>query len=99
MELFKKIIIYVVTFIVLMIIFFGSLTVTSLIPSSALEKNVIKTSEVYKKEGEKRLVNVLGKKDYIFIFTDALMVNTAYSIDSNHPITSFMLARKNYIPI
>lgn len=98
MELFKKIIIYVVTFIVLMIIFFGSLTVTSLIPSSALEKNVIKTSEVYKKEGEKRLVNVLGKKDYIFIFTDALMVNTAYSIDSNHPITSFMLARKNYIP-
>ena len=98
MELVKSILKYVVTFIVLIVIFFGSLTITSLIPSSALKKNVTKTSEVYKNEGEKRQVNILGKKDQIFIFTDALMVNTAYSIDSKHPITSFILARKNYIP-
>ena len=56
MELVKSILKYVVTFIVLIVIFFGSLTITSLIPSSALKKNVTKTSEVYKNEGEKRQV-------------------------------------------
>ena len=41
----------------------------------------------------------LGFKDvYIFQFTNALMLNTAYSIDSEHPIESFLVARKNYIP-
>lgn len=98
MDLLKTILKYIVTFIVLIIIFFGSLTITSLIPSRMLKKNVIKTSEIYGEEGEKKIVKVFGKEETIFIFTDALMVNTAYSIDSEHPIESFLLARKNYIP-
>ena len=98
MDTLKTILKYVVSFIVLLVIFFGSLTITSLIPSSNLKNNVIKTSEIYKEEGEKKIVKVLGKEETIFIFTDALMVNTAYSIDSEHPIESFILARKNYIP-
>ena len=98
MDTLKIILKYVVSFIVLLVIFFGSLTITSLIPSSNLKKNVIKTSEIYKEEGEKKIAKVFGKEETIFIFTDALMVNTAYSIDSKHPIESFLLARKNYIP-
>lgn len=98
MDTLKTILKYVVSFIVLLIIFFGSLTITSLIPSSNLKNNVIKTSEIYKEEGEKKIAKVFGKEETIFIFTDALMVNTAYSIDSEHPIESFVLARKNYIP-
>ena len=31
-------------------------------------------------------------------YTDALMINTAYSIDNNKPFESSFLARKNYIP-
>ena len=38
------------------------------------------------------------KEEEIFLFTDALMLNTAYSIDSEKPIESALLARKNYIP-
>lgn len=98
MDTLKIILKYVVSFIVLLVIFFGSLTITSLIPSNNLKKNVIKTSEIYKEEGEKKIAKVFGKEETIFIFTDALMVNTAYSIDSKHPIESFLLARKNYIP-
>jgi len=98
MDTLKTILKYVVSFIVLLVIFFGSLTITSLIPSSNLKNNVIKTSEIYKEEGEKKIAKVFGKEETIFIFTDALMVNTAYSIDSEHPIESFVLARKNYIP-
>lgn len=98
MDLLKTILKYIVAFIVLLVIFFGSLTVTSLIPSSNLKDNVVKSSEIFNEEGEKKIVKVFGKEEAIFIFTDALMVNTAYSIDSSHPISSFLLARKNYIP-
>lgn len=31
-------------------------------------------------------------------YTDALMINTAYSIDSQKPLYSAFVARKNYIP-
>ena len=31
-------------------------------------------------------------------YTDALMINTAYSIDSSTPLYSAFVARKNYIP-
>ena len=98
MDILKSILKYIVTFIVLIVLFFGMMTVCSLIPSSALKDNVKKTSEVFNEEGEKKKLYILGKEENIFIFTDALMVNTAYSIDSEHPIQSFLLARKNYIP-
>ena len=31
-------------------------------------------------------------------YTDALIINTAYSIDSQKPLYSAFVARKNYIP-
>ena len=74
------------------------LTLTSMIPSSLLEKHVIQSSETLEEEGEKILIDLKYKKETLFTFTDALMINTAYSIDNSHPIESFMLARKNYIP-
>lgn len=96
----KTIIKYVITFIVTMIILISLLFLSSLIPSSYIEENVRKSSEflddrdIYEKEG----IKTFGKTEILFLFTDAIMLNTAYSIDSNHPYESMMLARKNYIP-
>ena len=89
---------YFITFIILMILYFALMTLTSLIPSSWMEDNVRKSSEIMLNDGERKVYNLGYKKEYIFTFTDALMINTAYSIDSKDPINSFLLDRKNYIP-
>lgn len=94
----KIILKYLLTFIILISTYFILMTLTSLIPSSWMENNVRKSSETLLKDGEKIEYNLGYKKENIFTFTDALMINTAYSIDSKDPINSFLLDRKNYIP-
>lgn len=89
---------YILIFVALIGIYLVLLTVTSLIPSSALEDNVRESSETLVQEGEKVTYNLGYKEENIFTFTDALMINTAYSVDSSHPFQSAILARKNYIP-
>lgn len=89
---------YILVFVILIGIYLVLLTVTSLIPSSALEENVRESSETLLQEGEKVTYNLGYKEENIFTFTDALMINTAYSVDKNHPLESSILARKNYIP-
>lgn len=89
---------YILIFVILLGIYFAIMTLTSLIPSGMLENNVRESSETLVQEGEKVTFDLKYKEENIFTFTDALMINTAYSIDNNHPIESFILARKNYIP-
>ena len=96
--LFFVLIKYILVFVILIGIYLTLMMITSLIPSSSLENNVRKSSEVLAQEGEKVTYNLGYKEEYIFTFTDALMINTAYSVDSNHPLESSILARKNYIP-
>ena len=97
-KIIKGILRYVLIFVVLLGIYFVLLTLTSLIPSSTLEKHVRESSETLVEEGEKVTYNLGYKEENIFTFTDALMINTAYSVDNREPIKSFILARKNYIP-
>ena len=97
-KVLKDIGIYIGVFIGLIIIFVLTLLLTSLIPSRYLENNVRKSSEILIKEGEREIIDLGYKQESLFHFTDALMINTAYSVDSNHPYYSFMMARKNYIP-
>ena len=97
-KVIKGILRYVLILVVLLGIYFVLLTLTSLIPSSTLEKHVRESSETLVEEGEKVTYNLGYKEENIFTFTDALMINTAYSVDSREPIKSFILARKNYIP-
>ena len=97
-KVIKGILRYVLIFVVLLGIYFVLLTLTGLIPSSTLEKHVRESSETLVEEGEKVTYNLGYKEENIFTFTDALMINTAYSVDNREPIKSFILARKNYIP-
>lgn len=89
---------FILIFVILLGIYFAIMTLTSLIPSGMLENNVRESSETLVQEGEKVTFDLKYKEENIFTFTDALMINTAYSIDNNHPIESFILTRKNYIP-
>lgn len=97
-KILKGLIRYILVFIILIGIYFALLTLSSLIPSSALEKNVRSSSEILIEEGERVTFDLGYKEENIFTFTDALMINTAYSVDNTHPIESSILARKNYIP-
>ena len=97
-KVLKTLLMYIFVFIILIGIYMGTMILSSLIPSSLMEDNVRKSSEVLLKEGEKVTFDLKYKKSYIFTFTDALMINTAYSVDSKHPVESFLLARKNYVP-
>lgn len=89
---------YLLVFIILIGSYMILLTLTSLMPSSIMEENIRKSSETLLEAGEQVEYDLKYKQEYIFTFTDALMLNTAYSIDSKNPINSFLLARKNYIP-
>lgn len=98
MKNIKIILKYILIFIVLICLYVAMMVLSSIIPSSAIKENVTKSSEYLKQYGEKEIVDLKYKKEEIFLFTDALMLNTAYSIDSENPIESALLARKNYIP-
>ena len=93
----KKIIItlikYILTFITVMLGLNILLLLSSLIPSSMLEKNVKESAKILKDQGEYWPVTLY---DGIDNCTDALMVNEAYSVDYKNPIYSYMSARKNY---
>ena len=91
----KKILIYIVTFVILIILFNLLLFLSSLIPSNWIENNVKESSQTLLKEGPYPL---LSKKFNVVTDnpTDAIMINTCYSIDNSNPLFSYMSARKNY---
>ena len=89
---------YILIFVSLIIIYFLLLFIISLIPTNKIKSNVIDSSEKLLELGESPIYDLGYKKEQLFLFTDALMLNTAYSIDSNNPIESMLLARKSYVP-
>lgn len=101
-EILKKsgetFLVYLLLFVILISTYMIVMTLSSLIPTRAIESNVKKSSETLVSIGERGLYSLPYKDEVIFTFTDALMINTAYSISPNRPIQSFLMARKNYIP-
>lgn len=93
----KEIIKYIKTYVILIIIFVLSLTITSIIPQEYLKKNTQKSADYFMSIGRNQDIYLPFKYIKLFLYTDALMVNTAYSIDNTTPFYSAMVARKNYI--
>ena len=85
---------YVLTFIIVILIFVVTLIISSLFPRDWIEENTLKSATTLWKEGNPNYVLDMKLDNY----TDALMINTAYSINPNRPFESIMLARKNYLP-
>lgn len=98
MKVVQKILQYIIVFLILIAVFMGSLVITSLIPSKWMEENVKESADFLKKIGEKEILYIGNKREDLFLFTDALMINTAYSVDSTHPMESSILARRDYLP-
>lgn len=94
----KKALKYTAVFIGLIIVYMLLLVLTSLIPNHAIKTNVEKSADELLALGEKTHLEYLGKTVTLFNFTDALMINTAYSIEPDKPLYTSMIARRNYIP-
>lgn len=93
----KKLLKYIVAFVILIIVFNLLLLLGSLFPSSWIEENVKESSKVFLSEGN--LPRFKANKSITNNnYTDSIMVNACYSIDNNNPIFSYMSARKNYKP-
>lgn len=91
----KKIINYIIIFILIMIFFNIILAVTSLYPSKWIEEHVIQSSNILLNEGNHYCLsskfNIINNN-----YTDSIMINEAYSIDNQNPIFSYMSGRKNF---
>ena len=92
-----KILRYILCFFVLLLIDISLIILMNKIPSNFLENNIKESAIVLKEQGERYIVNLGYKKETIFNFTDALMLNMAYSVDHNKPIDAMLLSRKDYI--
>lgn len=96
----KNILKYVGVFITIILIFVILLIGTSLFPSEYIKGNVKSSAEILVQEGNRKIVYVPQKLSSMQFdnYSDALMINTAYSIDNSTPLYSSFVARKNYIP-
>ncbi len=89
---------YLGVYLIMIASFFLLLTITSLIPSSMLKNNIQESVSYLKTIGDREFIPLEYKREQLFIYTDEVMLNTAYSIDSTDPIYSFMTAKTCYIP-
>lgn len=90
----------VITYFSLILSFMLLLTISSVFPSKYIKTNVEQSSRTLMKEGNTLKKEVIGREKPMEFdnYTDALMINTAYSIDNKTPLYSSFVARKNYIP-
>lgn len=91
----KKILKYIIIFIGLIVIFNVLLLLSSLFPSALIEKNVRESAKILKEQGNYYLISIFSD-DINNNYTDVLMINEAYSINSKNPIFSYMSVRKNF---
>ena len=90
----KKILKYILAFIVVIAIFVVALVLSSLFPRDWIQANVEKSSKELLLETIP--TNVLGV--WFDNATDILMINTSYSINPKKPLESALLTRVDYLP-
>lgn len=96
----KKFIKFLIVFVILIIVFIGILIFSCSFPSSLIKENVKKSSKTLNEEGNRKVCFIINKLQYQEFdnYSDSLMINTAYSIDSKTPMYSAFTAKKDYIP-
>lgn len=93
LESFKYVAIFIVVLCICMILMYLS----CLIPSSKLLPNIERSIIDINKSGSKKIIKIFNKDIMFDTYADAMMINTAYSVDSNHPFYSMLFARTNYV--
>ena len=84
-------------FFIILLTLLTSLIIVNLIPKEYIENNVKKSVQVFVNEGYYPKVK-LAHNYLLDNYTDALMINTAYSVDSEKPLESAILMRRSYRP-
>ena len=89
----------IIAFFIMIILFCSTLTLSSLIPKKCIEEKVSESAKILEEQTDRLYIPIHLKSIYMLYdnFTDALMINTAFSIDSKTPFYSAIVARKNYI--
>lgn len=87
---------YIYAYLLLFFLFVTSLLLISLIPSSYLKKNIGSSVEVLKHEGVYPSVGIPWRKIILDNYTDAIMLNTAYSINSAEAFKSSLINKRYY---
>ncbi len=94
MTVAKKIINYVLIFIMLIVLYNILLYIVYAIPNSAsLFDNCLETANFYIEEGDYYTPLFVEKIDNAM---DTIIISQACSVDSEHPVESYMLSRRNY---
>ncbi len=84
---------YVLTFVIVILLFIATLIISSLFPRDWIEENTLESATTLWREGNPNYVLDMKLDNY----TDALMINTAYSINPSKPFESAMLAPKELL--
>lgn len=96
-EEIKIIVKYILIYIIMIIIFIVALCMSAIIPKNTIQKNVKESEKQLEQQNLSEEVGIL-KKTILDNYTDAVMINTAYSIDTNEILKSVMLDRRSYNP-
>lgn len=97
MKIIKPILKVVLIYVILIITFIISLSISALIPTDAIRDNVEISAEKLKGQSAAFKVGTI-KKVILDNFTDAVMINNAYSVDSTKPVQSVIINSLGYNP-
>ncbi len=97
-KILKTILKFVVVYLILITVFVTLLTLTSLIPRDMIAEKTRESAEILNSQTNRLYMPIRNLGVMFDNFTDSLMINTAYSIDTKTPFYSAMVARKNYLP-
>jgi len=92
-KIFFNIIKYLLTLLSLIVFYNVSMYLVCSFSSELIYNNTLKSSKEMLIEGNTYFMNVASQIDNT---TDGLMINEAYSVDSNNPLESYLRIRKNY---
>lgn len=94
----KNVVKYISTFIGLIIFFVITLTGVAAIPTELIKNNVKESATTLSEEEEYYTKQYFNKLMLYDNYTDAIMINNAYSMDPAEPLYSALIVRRNYIP-
>ena len=88
----KKIVKYIVIFLITLLICIGLLVLTSKIPKSSIDNNIKESVEYYK--GVRGIEKIKRWREYSWIhyYADSILLNIIYSIDTDKPLESSLKA-------
>ena len=89
----KHILKLIITFFILLVSEVALLTLVNIIPQKYIKSNVKEASATLHEEG---LFPIIDNNFILDNWTDTIMINTAYSVDTKKPLESAILMRRNY---